>query len=114
MAEKKSLDTKSMRNLPNCPFTLYVATPCRETIASWVERQETARSVADIAGHFQQSIPDTIEEILQYEPGTFGYVFRSYGDYPGVGALEPGTLVFLYENQIPDWYAKTSIKYDEQ
>ena len=103
-----------MSNLPNCPFELYVATPCRETIYSYINKQDAAQSIADVAAHFQQSVTDTIEEILRCEPGTFGYIFRSYIDYPGVGALEPGTLVFVRERQIPDWYTKTSVRYYEQ
>src|SRR3990170_6838164 len=74
----------NMSNLPNCPFELYVATPCRETIYSYINKQDAAQSIADVAAHFQQSVTDTIEEILRCEPGTFGYIFRSYIDYPGV------------------------------
>ena len=92
-----------MSNLPNYPFELYVATPCRETIVSWLSRQETSKSMAEISMHFQQPIEDTYNELVASDM-VLGFIFRgiTLEDYmSGSAPLTPDTLVFVHDRQIP-------------
>lgn len=103
-----------MLPLPNCPFEIYVQTPCRETIASWLSGQPNAQSIQDIADHFNQPIADTIKEILEYKPdltfGGFGFIFHDIslediivnedGNMDIKTYIKPDTLVCILDKQI--------------
>lgn len=56
--------------------------------------------MAEIAAHFNQTIEDTIIEMK--DNPFLGLVIRSYNHSPGVVTLEPQTLVFTREEQLPN------------